>query len=253
MISLPKQSKTAELVNRLGAIAHSAEVDEFALARIRSEASQIMDADPAGAHTVMGCIAAIKGLPEEARRHHQIAVQHDAGVQARYNYAVSLALLAENVEALRVATNALEQAPDMPELLDQTIMLALANGRFGQAADLCTRWESLFPDRPHEFAPSASLLAAKVGTGEFSEDSAQEVLEIASSIQRAKKVRRADGSFIWNDPEDPSCFVYERRVFTTPAQAAQMNEEFADRLSERSDLMEDPGIRFIPMFIGMLP
>ena len=66
-------------------------------------------------------------------------------------------------------------------------MLALANGRFGQAADLCTRWESLFPDRPHEFAPSASLLAAKVGTGEFSEDSAQEVLEIASSIQRAKR------------------------------------------------------------------
>ena len=98
----------------------------------------------AGAHTVMGCIAAIKGLPEEARRHHQIAVQHDAGVQARYNYSVSLALLAENVEALRVATNALERAPDMPELLDQTIILALANGRFGQAADLCTRWESLF-------------------------------------------------------------------------------------------------------------
>ena len=109
MISLPKQSKTAELVNRLRAIAHSAEVDDFALARIRSEASQTMDADPAGAHTVMGCIAAIKGLPEEARRHHQIAVQHDAGVQARYNYAVSLALLAENVEALRVATNALER------------------------------------------------------------------------------------------------------------------------------------------------
>ena len=42
MISLPKQSKTAELVNRLRAIAHSAEVDDFALARIRSEASQIM-------------------------------------------------------------------------------------------------------------------------------------------------------------------------------------------------------------------
>ena len=245
-------SKVAELVERLAAIADADQINEVSLAKIRSEAMHMMHSDAASAHTVLGCIAGLRGDAKGAREHHRIAVQLRADVLARYNYAVTLSLLEENEEALRVSMEALAQAPGSLALLDQAIKLAMASGHFSDATSLCTRWETLSPDRPHEAADTARLLKAQADEGVFTEDGVQELLEIASSIQRNLSIRSVR-SFISSDPEDPSSFLVERRVRATPSQAAAMNEALADRVSERADLMGDPGLKFVPMFIGMLP
>ena len=242
-------SKVADLIGRLAEVSHLDQVDEVALARIESQARQFMDADPAGAHTVMGCVAAIRGDSDDARRHHEIAMQHDSDVRVAYNYSVSLSLLHENVRALRVVSEALQKAPDIRELLDQAIVLALANGRFTQAARWCAKWESLFPDAPHEHAALVRYLAGKVVAGEVDEESAGEILNLADFIQRDRKIRSARWR-IWPDPEDSSSHVFERHVLTTPLEAALMNEELAGQIAEKPDLMRNPGIKFVPMFIG---
>ena len=245
-------SKTAELIERLAVIAAAHEINELALASIVRAADQMMDVDAAGAHTVKGCVAGLKGNVEDAQRHHSIALQlMPNDLQAHYNYAVTLSLFEQNEEALRVSMEAVSRAPDNSQLLDQAIKVAMASGNFNQAVALCTRWETLMPDDPNKAAGSARLLADKANAGEFSEDRVRELLEIAGSIQRAANIRSVD-SLLWPDPEDTSSLVCERRVLATPAEAARMNEELADQIAERADLIEDPGLSFLPMFIGMI-
>ena len=92
-------------------------------------------------------------------------------------------------------------------------------------------------------------LANAVERGAFSEESAREVLRITHEILRASNVRRVkDG--ILGDHTNPDSFLYELHVLTSPDQAVRLNEELADRIVARSDLMEDPGLKFVPVFIG---
>ena len=86
-------SKTAELIKRLAVIATAPKINELALASIGKAADRMMDIDAAGAHTVKGCVAGLKGNVEEAHRHHEIALQlMPNDLQAYYNYVVTLSL-----------------------------------------------------------------------------------------------------------------------------------------------------------------
>ena len=52
------------------------------------------------------------------------------------------------------------------------------------------------------------------------------------------------------DCTEPDSFLYKIHVLASPAGAAELNEQLADRIVGRSDLMTDPGLEFVPMFIG---
>ena len=242
-------SKASDLIEKLASIATAHSVNEFEVARIQQQARQLMSVDAVGAHTVLGCVAALKGDATAVRRHHNITLRLSADAGVSHNYAVSLALLEMNEEALEILMSALDKAPDDLDLLRHAIRLALQSGHSAKANALCERWEQLVPDRPNDLADSANELADAVKRGDFREEAIREVLGILNSIQRTDNVRGA-GSSLWRDPTDPRSFLYERLIHAPPAKAAAMNVEFADRIAERSDLMDDPGLRFVPMFIG---
>lgn len=246
-----RQRKADELIRRLADVAQANENDELAIPRIERDAKTLMNTDPVGAHTVLGGIGALQGDDDRARNHHRIALDLDQSWLTYCNYSVSLALLEAHMEALEAAKAALQAAPDRPEVLDRVIKLSLEAACFIEARDFCNRWNDLVPNQPHHASHSAIALATAVEDGAFHEEGVRNVMILVGSVQRAKQVA-VRGSGISHNPSEPHCFLYERKIHGSPVTAAEMNAEVADRIAERTDLMEDPGLRFVPMYVGEL-
>ena len=131
------------LIERLGTLSESAVITEFALERISRDARALMRADPAGANTVLGYVAALRGDLETSQRHHQTALRIDRDFTHQFNYSISLSHLEENDESLEVACDALRAYPDSLELISHAIATAIDAGNFTTARELCDQWDAL--------------------------------------------------------------------------------------------------------------
>ena len=240
--------KVNGLIRRLASLSESAVVTDFALERISRDARDLMRADPAGANTVLGGIAALRGDLEACRRHHQTALRIDRDFTHQFNYSISLSHLEENAESLKVAYDALRVYPDSLELIDHAITAAVNSGSFIKAKELCDRWDVVSPMTANRMAPRSRQLAAAVETGLFTERGVGQVLGALSDVQRAEGVRTSN-AVISSDDIDGG-FLYQRFIHATPAEASTLNERLADRIADHPDLMEDPGLRFVVVFTG---
>ena len=243
-------TKASELAEQINAITYADEANDLALRRIERNAHKLMAADPVGAHTVLGEVAVLRGRVDDVRRHHGIALQQSGhSAQACRNYSVSLMNLGEMIEAFEAAREAFRRAPDDGDVLRHLIRVALESAHFREARDHCGRWNTLFPGSPSPHEPSARALAGAVERDVFREESVREVLKIAHDIRRAAKVVLVDMTVLV-DGSGPDSFLYKLRIPLSPARAADLNERLADRITNRQDLMADPGMKFVPMFIG---
>lgn len=238
--------KVNQLIGRLAKLAAAPALDEFSLQRVARDANALMKSDPAGAHTVLGGVAALGGDRDETRRRHRTALQIKGSFATFYNYFVSLSLLDEHEEALQVANRALEKYPDNLELLNSAIKAALESANFETARNLSHRWDALAPDRPNSRSGMSRLLADAVLAGTFKEESVREVLRVLSQTQRTENVRSSNPKFRLHHVEES--FFYERMIHATPTAAAALNERFADQIADRTDLMADPGLQFVAAF-----
>ena len=243
-------AKASRLVDRLRSIALVDEPDDLVLRRVEREAQGLMAADPVGAHTALGVLASLRGDAEDVRHHNDIALQQSGrSADTLNNYSVCLLQIGEAVEAFEFAREAFRRAPDNSVVLRQSILAAIESARFREACDLCGRWATLFPDRTVPYESPARALAGAVERGAFREESAREALRIAQEVRSAAGVRRV-GTAVVEDCTEPDSFLYKIHVLASPAAAADLNEPFADRIVGRPDLMADPGLAFVPMFIG---
>lgn len=243
-------TKASGLVARINAAAYAGEANDLALKRIEREAATLMAADAVGAHTVLGAVAVLRGRADDVRRHHRIALEQSGqSAQAHRNYWVSLMRLGETVEAFNAARDALRRAPDDRDLLRQSILAAIDSAHFREARDHCARWSTLFPDSPSPHEPPAKALAGAVERGAFHEESVRKVLEIAHDARREARVVLV-GSAVLVDPIERDSFLYSLSAPLSPARAVDLNEQLANRITNRPDLMADPGLKFVPMFIG---
>ena len=208
-----------------------------------------MSVDPAGAHTLLGGVASQRGDATGTRSHHSIALDINAGATLRCNYAVSLYHLDLYEEALQVAQEGLRTYPDDADLLDQAITAAVESANFLVGRTLAARYNALFPKRPHARSAMLGRLAVAIDKGLFEEDNVRAVLGIAASVSREAEVRTAERS-ISVTPLEPDSFFYQRAVFATPRATSALNWAFADRIAQRPDLMEDPGLKFLVGFTG---
>ena len=238
--------KANELIERLAQLADTPALDEFSLQRIARDANALMKSDPAGAHTVLGGVAALRGDGEETRKRHRTALGIDESLELLFNYSVSLSHLDENEEALNVAIGALKKYPDNLQLLDRAINVALDSANFLIARDLSSRWDALSPDRPNPLSGLVQQLADAVATGLFREEGIREVLRILAATQRTENVRTSNSRISSHNAKES--FFYQRAVYAAPTLTAALNERLADQIVERSDLMADPGLRFVAAF-----
>ena len=245
-----RATKASELAGYLNSITCADEADDLALRRIEREAQKLMAADPVDAHTVLGAVALLQGRIDDVRRHHDIALQQSGHSAPAYrNYLVSLMRLGEMTEAFEVAREAFRRAPDDGDALRRLILAALRSAHFREARDHCNRWNTLFPGNPSPHEPSAKALAGAVEREVFREESVREVLNLVHDVQRAEKIFLVDTAVPVGGSE-PDSFLCKLRIPLSPTRAADLNERLADRITDRPDLMADPGTKFVPMFIG---
>ena len=246
--------KADELIGLLGSVASAETADELAIRRLQNDATQLMRSDAAGAYTVLGGVAALRGDLEGVHRHHRIALDLRKSPITHFNYSVSLSLLGDMEDALRAIMSGLGETPDSPWLAAHAIKLAMEAAHFTEALDLCGRLKRLAPDsEPHAESESAALAATAVKEGLFREETAQEVIALLGAVQRSEGRLGLNGlnvSVLRPDPTEAGSFLYERYIKSTPSEAAELSARFADRLAASEALLEDPGLRFVPVFVG---
>lgn len=241
--------KASELADRVAQIGQEAVIDEFALRRIAADARKLMPADAANAHAVLGRVAALQWDVEGLRRHYRSAISLGDPALSRWDYSTSLFLVGEVKESYEIAHDAWQKAPDNLSLLDDLIASALHVARFGEAQALGDRRRKLAPNRDLPLAGVITELAKAVRRGEFSEDGARQALQSADTIRSEARVRPSTMTIVPSQDE-PGSFLFEYRLITSPPAAGDLNEALALRWAESPKAMADPGLKFLPMFIG---
>ncbi|MYE22671.1 MAG: hypothetical protein F4Y01_01805 [Gammaproteobacteria bacterium] len=237
--------KTNELFEALGSL--SAE-DELSLRRVENKARKLIGVLPSGGHSVLGAVSAIRGDRERSIHHHEISVRLGADVAWWLSYCTSLAVLDDAPKRLEVARRAIAQHADVNELLDIAIGAALESAAFGDARTLCDQWAKL-NRRRHSAASVIGKLLHATENGLFSVTGVRGVLEVAREVGRAKGIQKTEQGRISEPPGNALLWTFQ--VTASPSAAAELNEELADQLAARDDLLEDPGQQLVVMFDGV--
>ena len=243
---LPKVSELADQVAQIG---QDAVVDEFALRRIAADARKLMSTDAANAHAVLGRVAALQWDVDGLRRHYRSAISLGDPVLSRWDYSTALFLVGEVGESYEVARDAWQRAPDNLPLLDDLTASALHVAHFGEARVFCDRRRKLAPKVEPLLAGVISQLVKAVRQGGFSEEGAQRALRSADSVRSEARIR-PNRMTIVPSQDEPGSFLFEYRVITSPAAAGDLNEALALRWAESPEAMANPGLKFLPVFIG---
>ena len=229
--------KGSELVDQAGKIARSAALDEVALQGIAADARQLMNSDAAGAHMVLGIVAAVRG-----------DAALDRSAVTWFNYSMSLAAVDEHSDALAVARKGLVGHPDDAALTDRAVEAALESGRFMEAEELCRRRERLNAQGAYRWRDEVRQLSAAVESGTMTETGASAVIELMTKVQREAgastvglEIRR-DGT---------AAFLYDRYVRCLPKVASGMNWSVTGEIVDRQELHSDPGRAFLVGFVGV--
>ncbi len=242
------QTKADDLIDRLMAMDAPSDIS---LGRLERDAEAAMGVDPAVAHAVLGGIASLRFDAQGVREHFRIALQHADGFVTHHNYSIALAIVDEWGESFDAACIAHEKAPDNTVVLDNTVGRAVETGRFRMAREYCHCLNALRPNQaPHGATGLLERLVASFDAGSLGESNVQRVLEIANDLQRADSVRgaRTTGQL---DEDEPNSFLYRRFVAASPATAAALNSRLADEIVSHDDLVQDPGLCFVPLFVGV--
>ena len=93
-----------------------------------------------------------------------------------------------------------------------------------------------------------ALLSA-VDRGVFTEERLREVVAIADEVLRASKIRTRHVE-VHGDEHEPDSFLFECFVMASPEKAEDLNEALDAQIRDHPHLMDDPGLRFMPAFIG---
>ena len=238
--------KTGELFERLALLSAA---DDFQLRLVKAEARKLMDVHASGGHSVLGAVAALQADRDRSVHHHENSVKLEDSVLLWLNYCTSLTRLDEPAKRLEVARRAIARHPDSQELLDVAIVSALEAAELPVARRLCDEWAERYRS-DHEGAVTIGKLLRAVDSGQFSADGVRGVLEVARQVRLAAGVQGVKTIHIIEQP-DYGSILWSSEVPAPPKTAARLNEELADRLALRDDLLEDPGLQLVVMFEGV--
>ena len=251
MLNRPSPApKSAEILASLAAMEGEIEPNGFELKRLEREARRLLKVDPIAGCTALGAAASLRGNIEEMRSRHQLALQLSGeSPEALHNYAASLATLGEFTESLEVARRAYARAPADPAVLDGVVTAAIFTGHFREACELASKWNGCNPERPYSLDSPVGAILSAVGREVFTEERLQEVLTIAHETLRSSKVRTSRVE-VHADEHEPDSFLFECFVVALPEKAEDLNEALDAQIRGRPHLMDDPGLKFMPAFIG---
>ena len=243
-------TKAADLIRSLAALAKEIEPSEFELKRLEREAEKLLKVDAVAGHTALGAAASLRGDVKEVRYRHRLAAQLSGeSAQSLHNFAASLAALGEFTEALEIARRAYSRAPADPDVLDGVVVASFFAGHFREAYELVSKWNGDNPERPYSPNSPVEAILSAIDRDAFTEERLREVLAIAYGVLRSSKVRTM-GVEVHADEHEPDFFLFECFVMASPEKAEDLNEALDAQIRGRPHLMDNPGLRFMPAFIG---
>lgn len=242
--------KADALIGDLERLDRSYVLGDLAMSRLSRDARTLMNTDAIGAHTVLGGIAGIEGDAAKVREHYKVALELSGRtLQALGNYATALGKAGEVDEAFKTIMEAHQRAPDDLQILRHAILIAVQGGQLQGSRSFYEQWNNLQPARRMNEEAPMSNAAAAAERGVFSEEAVQRVIRIAHQVRLAAKVRYA-GSSIHLVCGEPDRFSFKLYVHTSTRLAVDLNTQFAERIVNDERLMADPGLMFVPMFMG---
>lgn len=242
--------KTAELLASLAAMAEEIEPGELELKRLEREAERLLKIDAAAGYTVLGAVASLRGDVGEVHARHRLALQLSGeSPRTLHNYAASLVTLGDVTGALEVAHRAYARAPADADMLASVVSASILTGHFREAFDLVGTWNGSNPKRPYAPDSPVEAILSAIDRDVFTEERLQEVLAIAHETLRSWKVR-VSRMEVHADQHDPDSFLFECFVAASPEKAEDLNEALDAKIRDCPHLMDDPGLKFMPAFIG---
>lgn len=237
------------LSERLARISTAEVVDEYALRQAEADAEGLIRTDAAQAHAALAMVAALRWDVEATRRQHEAAIALQDSRPNSSDYANVFTILGEIDDAYRAACDALAKMPDDPTAMRCAIEAAVQDARFHDANTLCERWVKQSPQEQMPLRQSVGELAEAVERGAFTEAGARDVLRTASALRRDARIR-CSGFSIQPSVEDPGTFGFHYDVIASTEEASDLNCALAERWADSPALQADPGLAFVPMFIG---
>ena len=242
--------KSEKILASLAAMANEINPNGFELKRLEREARKLLNVDAVSGYTALGAVASLRGDVEDVHAHHKRALNLSGeSAEALHNYAASLTKLGEFTEALEVARRAYARAPADPAVLDGVVSASIFTGHFREAYELVSRWNGSNPERPYSLNSPVKAILSAVRREIFTEVRLQEVLAIAHETLRSSKVRTSRAE-VHADEHEPDSFLFECFVVALPEKAEDLNEELDGHIRDCPHLMDDPGLKFMPAFIG---
>ena len=249
-LSASPATKSKEVFEALEAMESETHLNDFAVRKLEREAERLVKADAASGYTALGVLAALRGDADAAHDYHEKTLKLSGeSADALHNYATSLGKLGEYAKALEVSRRAYARNPAEPAMLHRAIAASIFTGNFREACDLGRKWNESDPKYRHAPDPVVDAICSATKRGIFTEERLQEILDIAHEVLRSSKVRALRVE-VQDDEHEPDSFLYEFFVLASPDKAEDLNEELDARILDCPHLMDDPGLKFVPVLIG---
>ena len=248
--------KTNELFEHFSALEASGEITEFELRKLEREAKKLIRADAPAAHALLGAVHSYRGNAGNVKDHFKTVIRL-TGEQyhAVHFYALALVRLGDLEEAFHLLNKGdwFLGKPDHV-VFEDVISMGSVSGHFREALSRYRQLEEVLPETPLVKKGAGVLheIRKKVENREFSEESVRKVIRLAHEIrvEKGRHLAMTQPMALMFDAETNS-ISYVLNVFVTAATAAEMNSELANRVVSQNDLMADPGMRFVVLFVGV--
>lgn len=188
MPATPK-TKASELIEKINALLHQEERDEFTLRKIRKGAENLRQSDAFNAYVSLGMLASLENDADGMRTNHLAALKLQPNdPNANFNYSTSLNNLSFYSEARGYAEIACNGARESLEYLSLLIDISLKIGRIRDARKWLERFQLLSPKKANENESLILDANELLDDSGVSDENVEQLLEFSLSVLRRQDV-----------------------------------------------------------------
>lgn len=243
--------KSIELIDEINSLLHAGIRNEFDLRRIERKANQLMAADPASAHLVLGMVGSLKNNRDALLKHHNLALALGCDPYLGFsNFAVSLGLMGYYSEALEYARKACD-IEKSSETISDVIDLTCRCARYEEALRYWNEIEKLSLVPRVNVPPKEIImkLAAFSKNNALRDSDLAGVTEVVESITHEHRIKINSYAPKLYQENGEEWLSVEFGINASPKEVASLNIELAEKLVESGTaniLLDKMSCRFVP-------